>query len=96
MLHDPKHCSCSTLFNECHVISTVLQLLKLIQFILKKKMQYACLSFPKFCFEQTISVDFFFLCIYVDMIACLPNLIQCVKLNISCGIEHLLFLRKTK
>lgn len=56
--------------------------------------------FPKFCFEQTISVDFFFCfcsCIYVDMIACLPNLIQqCVKLNISCGIEHLLFLRKTK
>lgn len=51
--------------------------------------------FPKFCFEQTISVDFF-LCIYVDMIACLPNLIQCVKLNISRGIEHLLFLRKTK
>lgn len=62
MLHDPKHCSCSTIFNECHVISTVLQLLKLIQFILKKK-NAICMFviFPKFCFKQTISVDFFFI-----------------------------------
>lgn len=59
MLHDPKHCSCSTIFNECHVISTVLQLLKLIQFILKKNAICMFVIFPKFCFKQTISVDFF-------------------------------------
>lgn len=59
MLHDPKHCSCSTIFNECHVISAVLQLLKLIQFILKKNAICMFVIFPTFCFEQTISVDFF-------------------------------------
>lgn len=60
MLHDPKHCSCSTLFNECHVISTVLQLLKLIQFILKKKKNAICMFVISQILFWTISVDFFF------------------------------------
>ena len=46
-------------FNECHVISTVLQLFELIQFLLKNAICMFVI-FPKFCFKQNISVAFFF------------------------------------
>lgn len=57
--------------NECHVISTVLQLLNSFRFLRlkKKKAQNACLLFffPFFFVQKKLSVALFlFLCIYVD------------------------------
>lgn len=66
-------------FNECHGISTVLQLFELFQCILKNAICMFVI-FPKFCFEQNVSVAFcFFVFMHLrryTMIACLPNLIQ--------------------